>query len=493
MIRPTPRSSCKAMSCFIQIFLRRTALLLFIFSFLAHRGLGQDQTNAQQLSVYTSLANSISDKALLYSDKIESLQKSSLKGIEEAEQKLFRHIRVSPEVFSKDASIESVESMLNKKLKNLNDKLVPLSARSYLPKVDSMFTSLKFLTQNNQLSSSYLNLPLENLEALQQKIGQLQALQDVIAERKVLIESKLRSLGKLGKDFQKYNTAVSGYKSRFEALKADLDKPDKLVTQVLSLLAQRKEFRQFFAKHSIMAGFVRLPVEGEPIDPKVLEGLQTRKEIEKILTDRFGSTDVIPGVSGKGTPMPGMQSYLASLGETRGMKELLRENELLSSKRISPKEKRKFKDMLHWGVNIQTVRATGIFPTTTDIGLSLGMDFTDRLTGGIGMAGKLGLGQNIQNIKISGQGLSLRSFVDGRIKGGIYLTASAEMNYLTEITKVDQLKDLSAWKFAGLAGLTKKFQLNQRAQANIQILYDFFYRANGIQTQPLVFRFGYSF
>jgi len=209
MIRPTPRSSCSAMSCFIQFFLGKAAFLLFIFSFLAYRGLGQDHTNAPQLSDYTSLANSISDKALLYSDKIESLQKSSLKGIEEAEQKLFRHIRVSPEVFSKDASIESVESMLNNKLNNLSDKVVPLSARSYLPKLDSMFTSLKFLTQNSQLSSSSLNLPLEHLEALQKKIGQFQALQEVIAERKVLIESKLRSLGKLGRDFQKYSTALS--------------------------------------------------------------------------------------------------------------------------------------------------------------------------------------------------------------------------------------------------------------------------------------------
>jgi hypothetical protein len=171
MIRPTPRSSSNAISCFIQVLRRRSAFLLFIFSFLGHLGLGQDHTIAQQLSDYTILTNSISDKALLYSDKIESLQKSSLKGIEEAEQRLFRHIGVSPEVFSKDGGIESIESMLSKKLQNLSDKIVPLSARSYLPKVDSMFTSLKFLTQNNQLSNSSLNLPLEHLEALQKKLA----------------------------------------------------------------------------------------------------------------------------------------------------------------------------------------------------------------------------------------------------------------------------------------------------------------------------------
>jgi hypothetical protein len=453
----------------------------------------QEQQNLLELSEKIRLAGSISNKAMSYAEKISSLQEASLHGIEEAEQKLFQKLKIVPNNLSQGTDVESLQSMLEKKLKSVSDKALPSLAISYLPKLDSMLTSLKFLQEHSQLSENAINLPLKNLEELQRKINKLQAVQEVVMERKALIESKLRSLGKLGKEFQRYNATLSSYKSKFELLKADFDQPDKLITKALGLLAQRKEFRQFFSKNSMMAGFMRLPVEGETTNTKGLEGLQTRKDIEKLLTDRFGSVPAIPGVSKRGGSMPGMPTYLASLDDMPGMKELLKENDLVLNGSISPQAKRRFKDMLHLGVNIQTTRATGIFPTTTDIGLSLGIDLTDRLTSGIGVAGKLGLGQSIQNMKLSAQGLSLRSFVDGKIKGGIYLTASAEMNYLKEITKIEQLKDMSAWKFAGLAGLTKKFRLNQKTQANIQLLYDFFYRANGVQTQPLVFRFGYSF
>lgn len=438
------------------------------------------------------MISSIASNALDYSTEIEKLQALSIKRILDAENKLFKRLKVDQASLQLGVYAENIEQIVTQRLRVDGGIFAYKSAKSYVSKVDSMFTSINFLRQSFPAELQFQE-QLAKIHSLQKSIEALQALQEVIAERKVLVESKLRAIGKLGKDYQKYADVITDCRGKFEQIKAEINEPDKLVSRALSILAQRKEFRQFFAKNSMMAGFMRLPIEDNPVDPSMLNGLQTRKEMEKLLTDRFGATDVIPGLGIKSTPMPGMQTYLASIGKQRGLKDILIENELISSGHLETVQKRKFKDRVHFGVNFQTVRASGIFPTTSDLGLSLGIDLSDRFTAGVGAAGKIGLGQSIQQIKISGQGVSFRSFIDGRIKGGIYLTASAEMNYLSEINKLDQLKEMSAWKFAGLAGLTKKIRVNQKAQANFQLLYDFFYRSTGVPTQPLLFRIGYSF
>jgi hypothetical protein len=149
MIRPTPKSGRNAMPSCIIVSLLRALFSLVVLSSCIYRSLCQNFTNALQLSDYLRLANSISNKGLLGSGKTESLQKSLLNGIEEVGQKPFRHIENSPEVLSKNGSIESTESMLLQKIKILTDKVLRQSDRSNLLKLDSMVTSRKFLTHSN--------------------------------------------------------------------------------------------------------------------------------------------------------------------------------------------------------------------------------------------------------------------------------------------------------------------------------------------------------
>ena len=143
------------------------------------------------------------------------------------------------------------------------------------------------------------------------------------------------------------------------------------------------------------------------------------------------------------------------------------------------------------GLNVQSTR-THFFPATTDIGLNVGYKLNSRSVVGIGTSYKMGWGENIQHIHISSQGVGLRSFLDWKLKGNLWVTGGVEMNYLSAFSSIAALTNYSAWQQSALLGLTKKISTGKKLKANVQLLYDFLYNRQVPQTQPLLFRVGYS-
>lgn len=429
-----------------------------------------------------------------YSQSVANLEGRFASEASQAEEKLFGKLSVS----SKDLGLDDFQTYMAK----FNNAEMGLGgafsdavqAKAYLPKLDSMLTVVHFLTKNSQsLVSSDLVNSIDGLEELKTSFEKLSNINSIIEARKLAIQSKLKDLGKGGEHLQNYLKKIELYKGKINELRAQFNSPDKVISGVISTLSRQKQFRQFFARNSIMSQFMRLPVEGDPVDSEVLEGLQTRRDIEKIYLERFGDLQLVPGSSVGGGALPGMTGHLADTKLLLDTGRLFRRTGSENNHDANLKPKRKLKDMVHFGINFQTVRAQGIFPTMTDIGVQLRFDVSERFSAGVGASGKIGLGSNIQNINITGQGVSVRSFVDGRIKGGFYLTGALEMNYLTQIDKFEQLRDMSLWRFSGLMGLTRRFKLSGSRTGSVQVLYDFFNRSNGLQTPAFLVRVGYNF
>ena len=122
----------------------------------------------------------------------------------------------------------------------------------------------------------------------------------------------------------------------------------------------------------------------------------------------------------------------------------------------------------------------------------MGYKLNDKSTIVIGAGYKLGWGKNISNIKLTSQGVSLRSYLDVKIKGSIWISGGYEENYQNEFTKIDQLKDMNAWQRSGLMGLTKKYKVGKK-NGNMQLLWDFLSYSQVPQTPSLKFRVGYLF
>jgi hypothetical protein len=164
---------------------------------------------------------------------------------------------------------------------------------------------------------------------------------------------------------------------------------------------------------------------------------------------------------------------------------------------FKPKEtkSRTFKQRLVFGTNIQTQKATNYFPSRSDLGLSLGYKANDKSLIGIGASISLGLGQGWNNIRLSSQGIGLRSFIDYKLKKQFFVSGGFEMNYLTGFTNVQQLQPFNTWQQSGLVGITKKIAVKTKwfKGTNLQLLYDLLANQNPGISKPLVFRVGYNF
>ncbi len=148
---------------------------------------------------------------------------------------------------------------------------------------------------------------------------------------------------------------------------------------------------------------------------------------------------------------------------------------------------------------MQTQKSQAFFPTTSDIGLSVGYKITDNSIVGVGGSYKVGWGKDIRNISISSQGAAIRSFLDVRLKGSFFASGGYEYNYqpLSSTTRLttQELQAAEEWQQSGLLGVSKIVSLKSKffKKTKLQLLWDFLSYQQVPKAQPLKFRVGYSF
>lgn len=96
------------------------------------------------------------------------------------------------------------------------------------------------------------------------------------------------------------------------------------------------------------------------------------------------------------------------------------------------------------------------------------------------------------NISFSNQGFGLRSFIDIKAKGSIWMSGGYEMNYMQEFKKFGELRTMEIWQRSVLIGLTKKYKIGKK-KGSIQVLVDLLDFREKSTDQILKFRMGYQF
>jgi hypothetical protein len=133
-----------------------------------------------------------------------------------------------------------------------------------------------------------------------------------------------------------------------------------------------------------------------------------------------------------------------------------------------------------------------LFPVTSDIGLSLGYKLNNKSVIGVGASYKMGLGTGWNNIRLSNEGVGIRSFIDYKIRGSLFISGGYEQNYRAAFYSLEQLRGLSGWQSSGLIGLSKKYKVSKKLKGSVQLLWDFLSYQQKPQTQAVLFRVGYS-
>jgi hypothetical protein len=372
------------------------------------------------------------------------------------------------------------------------------SLAGYIPGLDSMQTSLAFLQGNPNAATLFQPKELEELKktssALQLLQGKMQSateIKELIRQRKQQLKDELDKLG-LTKEFKKLSREAYYYQQQLNEYKAMLSDPDRMAKKILSAVRSTPAFKEFFSRNSILARLFPMP-EGYGT-AQALQGLQTRTTVQQQLTRQL-SVGSGSGISSDQYLQQQVQQAQAQLNVLKDkVNKLGGGSSDLDIPDFKPNSQRTktFWKRLEYGINIQSQRPNGLLPVTSDIALAIGYRLNDKSTIGIGAGYKLGWGRDLANISLSSQGISLRSYVDIRLRGSIWISGGYEHNYQHEFRSIEVLKDLDAWQRSGLAGVTKKYRMGSK-NGNLQLLWDFLSYSQVPRTQPLKFRVGYTF
>lgn len=320
------------------------------------------------------------------------------------------------------------------------------------------------------------------------RAGSANEIKQIIKERRQQLKDQLEKVG-LSKQLKKMNKQVYYYQQQLAEYKSMLKDRKKIEQKALAELRKLPAFTAFMKKNSQLASLFRLPDNYGTIES--LAGLQTRASVQNQITARFVSSNVNP------------QQYIgqqmqAATAELNKIKDKLNklgggssDIEMPDFKPNTQKTK-SFLKRIEYGANVQSQKTNSFLPVTSDMALTAGYKLNDKIVTGIGVSYKLGWGSGINHIKLTNEGIGLRSYIDLKLKGSFWISGGYEQNYQQSYTQIAQLKDYSAWQTSGLIGLSKKYKIGKKTN-NLQLLWDFMTYQQLPRRQPILFRIGYVF
>lgn len=205
--------------------------------------------------------------------------------------------------------------------------------------------------------------------------------------------------------------------------------------------------------------------------PESLAGLQIRASVQNQIQARFASS----GINSQQYIGQQMQSATAELNKIKDKLNKLgggTSNIEMPEFKPNTQKTKSFLKRIEYGANVQSQKTNGFLPVTSDIALTAGYKLNDKSVAGVGLAYKLGWGSGWKNIKLTNEGIGLRSYIDMKLKGSFWISGDYEQNYQKGFARIQQLKNLNAWQTSGLIGLSKKYKIGKKTN-NLQLLWDF--------------------
>jgi hypothetical protein len=461
------------------------------------------QLSAQDSTLHSF--NNISDKTLdKLSDSYAKLNTSVgeqsqklLQGFQSSEAKLSTQLQAKDsnearQLFAKSASFyQEIQARLQ------SPQSDPLqSIKNYIPGIDSMQTTIQFLSKSGLSTDK-----LQKLQALSQQLKQLQGslanagvIQQYITQREAFLQSKLSQYGGLTKQLSGMSTRVFYYQQQLSQYKDILNNRQQQEQLILTAVRQIPAFQQFWQKNSMLSQLFPQPANTGTLLSGA--GLQTSAQVGKLIQQRLGTAKDDNGQGGGQflqQQAAQAQDQVAQLKQKLDKLNLPGGSSDMALPDLTPNSQRNktFLKRLEFSFNIQNTNATVFLPTISTLGLNVGYKLSDKATVGVGLSYLLGLGNGLDQIRLSNQGAGLRSFVDIKVIKSFWLTGGFEYNYMEQFTSIKIIRDLSLWQRSALVGVMKKFNVGKRS-GSIQVLYDMLAAQEMPQGQAFKVRFGYS-
>lgn len=479
--------------------IRCTLSALFILSALSCGAFFADRDS---ISVKQSLFNAVDKLSLTrlenkFGKTEEQLTRVMLKSLakfRKSEERLIKKLKAKDSIaaLQKSRSLTEQYDRLSSQIQSPEKFLSENLSGNYIAGLDSLKTLLDF--RQSGLKELAAVPRLQGMDDLKKRISLLQVqmntastLKKFVVQQQTQWKEQLSRLG-LTKELLHFKKQAYYYQQEINEYKQLLNDPDKLAQKALSIASTLPAYKAFMAQNSQLAQLFRIP-GANPGAAGGVPGLQTQNQVQQQLQQQLsgaGANSFQQLQEQAGGVLNDMKSKLNEWGDGDG------ELPMPDFKPNQQKTKKLLK-RLEFGINVQSQRSSNILPSTTDIGLQAGYKLNDKSVIGVGVAYKMGWGKNLSDIRITHEGVGLRSFADVKLKKSIWITGAFEYNYQQSIRSVEQLKDLTAWQKSAMLGVSKKYRIgNAGRQGNLQLLWDFLSYSQVPRTPAIKFRLGYQ-
>ncbi len=477
----------------------RLYVLIYFVTISGSATAQEDSINQESKQINGNYILQVSRKISDADEKLTRRTKKVLRQFEREEERILRILQSKDSSISGDflragaAKIDQLET----EFLNIPDKVVAKLTSEYNAYLDTLKTTFKYLQQKGQILVSQTKQLKGKLEQVTGKINVLEGkfqktaeIKNYLRERKQFLRQYLEKYG-ISKEIKKLDKVTYYYSEYIKEYKEILSDRRRLERKAMGLLYSIPVFKKFISENNLLASLFKFPGSAQPdgVAIPTLTGLQTRASVNEMIQTAISAggpnayNQVRQQIQDGQAQLSVLKNKIAQYGSA--------DAEIPTFKPNSQKTK-SFLKRLEYGANIQFGKSNQFMPTTSDIALSLGYKINDKSSIGIGASYKLGLGSGWNNIRLTNEGLGLRSYIDWKIKGGFYLSGGYEQNYNSQFKNIGQLKQYSSWQAAGLVGLTKKTKLKGNKSAKLQIMYDFLSYSHVPATQPFIFRTGFS-
>ena len=369
----------------------------------------------------------------------------------------------------------------------------------YQPYADTMRGAMSFLQQHPQLVSQQaakLQAAASQLQAAQAKLQDADQVKAYVQQRQQQIGQYLAQhsslQGLLGKEYAGMNQSVYYYSQQVQQYKEMLNNPDRMAQQALAVLSKLPAFQNFMKNNSQLGGLFNLP--GNYASTQAINGLQTKDQVAKLVQGQVsaggaaGASALQSNLQSAQSQLDGYKDKLNSMGAGSGDAQM-------PDFKPNDQKTKTFLGRLQYGFNFQTTQGSYYYPSLLDLGLSLGYKLGNSNVIGVGMAYEMGTGSGFNHIALTSNGLQLRSFLTIKIKGTFSAQGGFEYHYTTPFTSYQQLRQIQDWTRSGLIGVTKTISTKSKVlkQTTLSLLWDFLSYSQVPQTQPVIFRVGYTF
>lgn len=360
----------------------------------------------------------------------------------------------------------------------------------YIPGIDSAGCALAFLDRNPltdklPIKPSQIKDALNKVHALRDEFNQADNVKVFIHQRQAYLKEQLGKYD-FEKELKQFSSTGYYYSQQIGEYRAMIDDPNKAEQKALELLRKLPAFQQFIKEHGALAGLFNIPAGyGQGV-----AGLQTISTVQDMIQQRIGNL----GPNGQQVIQQNIAAAQSQLTKLRN--RYSQAGDAPPDFKPSTLRTKSFAQRLEYGTALQSQKANGWYPTTTDASLTVAYRASEKSSIGLGASYRIAYGKDIRHVALSSAGTGFKSFADIKLKGSFYGSGGFEYNYQQPFVSLRDLPGINYWSKSGLIGLSKVLAIKSRVfkKTRVALLWDFLsYYQNTPGQSPFKFKAGYQF